>query len=304
MQGEQPFVTWCLALEYLQRCLRGAAPEGEGDTLLKALMGRQLEHTKVKRSNPVWEQAVTGLQNTSAAYVQANSLLLSGANTIMGVIGDSAPGTAKIYRYHELCNSLAHLQKKGWDVSDELGAYQNYKLYANTVKLLSDLYGKVARVAQEEQELAQETVAQLTWIAGEPPTEDSLMDLVGEIQRFYAQCRQSNQVYRTELEMQFSGEPKELAHRMMTLFETVREGAKITNPIEIIARFSSDPVAQLKEYSSGLQKIAEFADVVKRQFQKLAGNDQTAVDTDTARAVMDELDYILEITENLEVRPC
>ena len=130
------------------------------------------------------------------------------------------------------------------------------------------------------------------------------MDLVGEIQRFYAQCRQSNQVYRTELEMQFSGEPKELAHRMMTLFETVREGAKITNPIEIIARFSSDPVAQLKEYSSGLQKIAEFADVVKRQFQKLAGNDQTAVDTDTARAVMDELDYILEITENLEVRPC
>ena len=130
------------------------------------------------------------------------------------------------------------------------------------------------------------------------------MDLVGEIQRFYAQCRQSNQVYRPELEMQFSGEPKELAHRMMTLFETVREGAKITNPIEIIARFSSDPVAQLKEYSSGLQKIAEFADVVKRQFQKLAGSDQTAVDTDTARAVMDELDYILEITENLEVRPC
>ena len=43
---------------------------------------------------------------------------------------------------------------------------------------------------------------------------------------------------------------------------------------------------------------------MKRQFQKLAGSDQTAVDTDTARAVMDELDYILEITENLEVRPC
>lgn len=304
VQGEQPFVTWCLALEYLQRCLWGAVPEGEGDTLLKALMGRQPEHTKVKRSNPVWEQAVTGLQNTSAAYVQANSLLLSGANTTMGVIGDSAPSTAKIYRYHELCNSLAHLQKKGWDVSDELGAYQNYKLYANTVKLLSDLYGKVARVAQEEQKLAQETVAQLTRIVGEPPTEDSLMDLVGEIQRFYEQCQQSNQGYQPEPKTQFSGEPKELAYRMMTLVETVREGAKITSPIEIIARFSSDPVASLKEYSSGLQKISEFADVVKRKFQKLAGGDQAAVDTDTARAVMDELDYILEITENLEVRPC
>lgn len=304
VQGEQPFVTWCLALEYLQRCLWGATPEGDGDALLKTLMGRQPEHTKVQRSNPVWEQVVAGLRNASAAYAQANSLLLSGANTTMGVIGDSAPSTAKIYRYHELCNSLAHLQKKGWDVSDELGAYQEYKLYANTVKLLSELYGKVARVAQEEQRLAREAMGQLIRIVGETPTEDSLMDLVGEIQRFYAQCKQSNQVYRPELETQFSGEPKELAHKMMTLFERVREGEKITNPIEIIARFSDDPIARLKEYSSGLQKIAEFADVVKRQFQQLVGCDQAAVDTDTARAVMDELDGILEITENLEVRPC
>ena len=302
-QQEQPLITWCLALEYLERCLLGEKlDEKDSYKTLKILLGNHPADIRAKRTNKSWEQAVAGIHNASASYMQANQLLLSGANSYMGVIGDSAANTAKIYRYNELLNSLNHLEQKGWDVSDELDSYKDCKLYSNTIKTLSDLYRKIRAVAQEEQSSAKQAALRLSEVVGETPTKDSLMDLINEIKRFYAQCKQSNQVYRSDLEMKFSEEPGIWAQQLMLLFEKARDAETMTNPIEVISRFSDDPVAVLNEYVSSLQSVADFADKVKQHFQQLAGGSQTAVDIDTAEAAMNTLDQVLEITEQLEVR--
>lgn len=302
-QQEQPLITWCLALEYLERCLLGEKlDEKDSYKTLKILLGHHPADIRAKRTNKSWEQIVAGIRNASASYMQANQLLLSGANSYMGVIGDSAANTAKIYRYNELLNSLNHLEQKGWDVSDELDSYKDCKLYSSTIKTLSDLYRKIRAVAQEEQSSAKQAALRLSEVVGETPTKDSLMDLINEIKRFYAQCKQSNQVYRSDLEMKFSEEPGIWAQQLMLLFEKARDAETMTNPIEVISRFSDDPVAVLNEYVSSLQSVADFAVKVKQHFQQLAGGSQTAVDTDTAEAAMNTLDQVLEITEQLEVR--
>lgn len=164
------------------------------------------------------------------------------------------------------------------------------------------MYRKIRAVAQEEQSSAKQAALRLSEVVGETPTKDSLMDLINEIKRFYAQCKQSNQVYRSDLEMKFSEEPGIWAQQLMLLFEKARDAETMTNPIEVISRFSDDPVAVLNEYVSSLQSVADFADKVKQHFQQLAGGSQTAVDTDTAEAAMNTLDQVLEITEQLEVR--
>lgn len=300
---EQPLVTWCLALEYLERCLLGEKlDEKDHYNTLKILLGNHPADIHTKRANKSWEQVVTGIRNGSASYMQANQLLLSGSNSYMGVIGDPAANTAKIYRYNELLNSLNHLEQKGWDVSDELDSYKDCKLYSNTIKILSDLYRKIRAVAQEEQSSAKQAALKLSEVVGETPTKDSLMDLINEIKRFYAQCKQSNQVYRSDLEMKFSEEPGIWAKELMILFEMARDAEKIKNPIEVISRFADNPMATLNERISSLQAVAEFADKVKQHFQQLAGGSQAAVDTDTAEDAMKTLDQVLEITEHLEVR--
>ena len=305
VQEEQPLITWCLALEYLKRCLLGEKLDGKDSyNTLKILLGNHSADIHVKRTNKSWEQVVTGIQNTSASYIQANQLLVSGANSYMGIIGDSAANTAKIYRYNELLNSLKHLEQKGWDVSDELDAYKGCKLYSNTIKTLSDLYRKVQTVAQEEQNLAKQAALKLSEIVGETPTKDSLIDLINEIKRFYAQCKQSNQAYRSDLEMKFSEEPGIWAQELMALFEMARDAEKITNPIAVITRFADDPIAMLNERISSLQAVSEFANKVKQHFQQLAGGSQAAVDTATAEEAMNTLDQVLEITEHLEVQAC
>ena len=303
IQQEQPLVTWCLALEYLERCLLGEKLDGKDPyKTLKILLGSHPADIHAKRTNKSWEQVVTGIRNASASYMQANQLLLSGANSYMGVIGDSAANTAKIYRYNELLNSLSHLEQKGWDVSDELDAYKDCKLYSNTIKTLSDLYRRIQIVAQEEQRSAKQAALELSEVVGETPTKDVLMDLINEIKRFYAQCKQSNQVYRSDLEMKFSEEPGVWAQELMMLFEMARDAEKIKNPIEVITRFADDPMATFNERISSLQAVADFADRVKQHFQQLAGGSQAAVDTDTAEEAMNTLDQVLEITEHLEVR--
>ena len=303
IQQEQLLVTWCLALEYLERCLLGEKLDGKDRyKALKALLGNHPTDIHAKRTNQSWEQVVTGIRNASASYMQANQLLLSGANSYMGVIGDSATSTAKIYRYNELLNSLSHLEQKGWDVSDELDAYKDCKLYSNTIKTLSDLYRKIRTVAQEEQRSAKQAALKLSEVVGAAPTKDLLVDLINEIKQFYAQCKQSNQVYRSDLEMKFSEEPGVWAQELMMLFEMARDAEKIKNPIEVITCFADDPIATLNERISSLQAVAEFADKVKQHFQQLAGGSQTAVDTDTAEEAMNTLDQVLEITEHLEVR--
>lgn len=303
MQGEQPLITWCLALEYLQRCLLGEKPE-EKDAyeLLKVLLGEQPANSHLHRFNKSWEQVVAGMRNATASYSQAHMFLLSGANSTMGVIGDAAAKTAKIYRYSELLNSIAHLQKKGWDISDELEPYKDYKLYSSTIKTLLNLYGKIRTVAQEEKRLAKEASLSLIEAVGETPTKDSLIDLINAIKQFYAQCKQSNQIYRTDLEMKFIDEPVVLAQKLMTLFEVARDAENITNLIEVLSRFSDDPITSLNDRIADLKTIADFADQVKQRFQQLAGGSQAAVDTVMAQEAINELSEILDIVENLEVR--
>lgn len=303
VQQEQPLVTWCLALEYLERCLLGEKLDGKDRyKTLRILLGNHPTDIHTKRTNKSWEQVVTGIRNASASYMQANQLLLSGANSYMGVIGDSAANTAKIYRYNELLNSLSHLEQKGWDVSDELDAYKDCKLFSSTIKTLSDLYRKIRTVAQEEQRFAKQAALKLSEVVGETPTKDVLMDLINEINQFYAQCKQSNQAYRSDLEMKFSEEPSVWAQELMMLFEMARDAEKIKNPIEVITHFADDPMATLNERISSLQAVSEFADKVKQHFQQLAGGSQAAVDTDTAEKAMNTLDQVLEITEHLEVQ--
>lgn len=303
VQGEQPLITWCLALEYLKRCLLGDKPEEkDAYALLKVLLGGQPDNSNLNRVNNSWEQVVAGIHNAASSYSQAHMFLLSGANSTMGVIGDSASNTAKIYRYNELLNSLEHLQKKGWDISEELGPYKDYKLYSSTIKTLSDLYGKVRTVAQEEKRLAKEASLSLIDAVGETPTRDSLIDLINAIKQFYAQCKQSNQMYQPDLEMKFKDEPVVWAQKLMTLFEIARDAENITNPIEVLSRFSGDPITALNNHIRDLKKIAGFADQVKQRFQQLAGGGQAAVDTVMAQEAINELREILDIVENLEVR--
>lgn len=157
-EKEHPVITWCVAAEYIQGLINGISFEGMSEEqLLHQIMLENSSKNTLERKNKEWKDVLTYLTNQASMRGTVRNSLVSGSNTIMGIVGDTVSGKVQFYRTYELCNSLRHLESKGWDISGELTDY-NSKAYENIRSYLQGLYTKVAAIVTSEKKLAKETI--------------------------------------------------------------------------------------------------------------------------------------------------
>ena len=295
---EQPVITWCLALEYLQRLLCGEAlEESSNDRLLQQLFsGSSAVNNYQSRDNAAWNDVFASVKNAQSIYMQVREYLQKGANTSMGVAGDPVQSSAKIYRYSELIRSLEHLRQKNWDLSDELNQIKNPKQFSMILRQLDELYHKIETVVAQEKQLAQKALEDFHAVFGEAPTIENLAALSGEIASFFAQCNQSNQPYPNHLKKKFDEEPLEFAQRVQNIYASVHSRTGITDHVALLQAFSQNPVGALRGITSSLNELAALADKAKNQHQPLTGV-QISVDTERAQQATRKLAAVLMVMD-------
>ena len=295
---EQPVITWCLALEYLQRLLCGEAlEESSNDRLLQQLFsGSSAVNNYQSRDNAAWNDVFASVKNAQSIYMQVREYLQKGANTSMGVAGDPVQSSAKIYRYSELLRSLEHLRQKNWDLSDELNQIKNPKQFSMILRQLDELYHKIETVVAQEKQLAQKALEDFHAVFGEAPTIENLAALSGEIASFFAQCNQSNQPYPNHLKEKFDEEPLEFAQRVQNIYASVHSRTGITDHVALLQAFSQNPVGALRGITSSLNELAALADKAKNQHQPLTGV-QISVDTERAQQATRKLAAVLMVMD-------
>lgn len=298
-----PIITWGLAIEYIQRLIMGEmVDDSDNDVMLKQLIKEEPEFKKVEHLNTVWNDTITFLKNNYASVIQPIRVnMVSGSNSMMGVIGDSStPSSVECYRTSELYESLQYLQEHNWNLIDELPEKNDGKIYSQIVNHLISLYDKVKLLVEEEKKVARSKIKELEKIIGAKPDEIELVKLINEIQGFYNTCMIAHVAFKTELKSKFDDEPIDYAKRVMRLYNLLLSAEMETDMIELLRLYASNPSGKLQEIVSDLKALETFANKVEKDHRKADGNvDQ--IDPLIVENALDKLTEISDAIEKLEV---
>lgn len=269
---EHPILTWCLAVEYLQKLLYGEKLQflPEEELLRQLVIGKSNERND-RRLNSDWNDVLTFLSNQTSVKGVIHNYLAAGSNTIMGIVGESAAGGVPFYRTRELLNSVNHLKAKGWDICDELTGGEAMQ-YENVRAYLKSLYVKIHAVVESEKKLAESVLKNFERLIGEKPSEEDYMEVVAEIRKFYETCHTAHESYATELKIKFDGEPQEQAKIAVGCYKKLKEEQKNVNEIQSLQFYSQRPVEKLQSIIDALTSVETFAAKLKETHRKMLGN--------------------------------
>lgn len=300
--GEQPIITWCLAVEYIQRLIMGEEiGELDKNKLLQILikgepMGQGLEHR-----NAVWSDTITFLKNKSASVEEPiRAILKAGSNSMMSVIGDSSPRDGECYRTNELYASLEHLWKVNWDLRGELPDKSDSHFYMRIVNHLLALYDKLERLVEEEKKVAQTLLDSLERTLGEKPNQQTLSRLIQVSQRLFNTCGIANVPYKTELKKKFDEEPIVYAEKVMKLYNAVSQGVNQTDMMELLKVYAGNPCGKLGVIVEDIAALEKFAQIQEEKHKNLQGNVES-IDPSLVDSALEKLGEISETIGKLEV---
>ena len=299
--GEHPVITWCIAAEYIQRLFNGEDLDGlSEEKLLHQIMHEKASSKTVSRTNQDWKDVLTYLGNQASMKGTLNNSLVSGSNTIMGIVGEQTSGKVQFYRTHELFNSLKHLQDVRWNISDELEKYKE-KPYENIRSYLQGLYSRVNTVVASEKKLAKETIKKFEDLIGSDPSEEDYIDVIKAISDFYVTCNTAREVYSSSLKAKFEDEtPKEQAKKAIGLYQTLKEVLKCKEPMRLLLIFSKAPREKLDEIICDLSQVETFANKLQEDHSKLIG-DIEQVDPLILGGALEKLEALSNSIEEMEV---
>ncbi len=300
-KSEHPVITWCLAAEYIEGLISGISFDGlSNEQMLHQMMFDSTSKSDLIRTNKDWNDVLVYLAHQSSQRGSVKSSLVSGSNTIMGVVGDTGSSKVPFYRTIELFNSIDHLRSKEWDISDELTEY-NSKAYEAIRSYLQGLYQKVKVILESEKKLAKETIKSFENLLGKDPSEEDYICVVDAISEFYSTCNMAHVVYSSILKEQFEfSSPKEQAQRAIGLYRTLKDCIAKKSNIDLLQIFATAPREKLDEIISNLKKVESFALQLKdNHSKKLGGIEQ--VDPLVLNGALEKLESLSDTIEEMEV---
>ena len=300
-EKEHPVITWCVAAEYIQGLINGISFEGMSEEqLLHQIMLENSSKNTLERTNKEWKDVLTYLTNQASMRGTVRNSLVSGSNTIMGIVGDTVSGKVQFYRTYELCNSLRHLESKGWDISGELTDY-NSKAYENIRSYLQGLYTKVAAIVTSEKKLAKETIKSFEDLLGTDTSEEDYINVVRAISEFYTTCNMAHEVYASALKERFERKtPKEQAKEAIGLYHLLKDNSKSKDNMKLLQIFAKAPREKLDDIISSLTQVETFALKLKDNHSKMLG-DVDQIDLLILEGALEKLESLSNTIEEMEV---
>ena len=298
---EHPVITWCIAVEYIQSLMNGDDFDGlSEEQMLHQIMLEKSSNTVLMRTNKEWVDVLTYLGNQASMRETVRNYLVSGSNTIMGIIGEQVSGKIPFYRTYELMNSVHHLKKQGWNISEELTGY-NSKAYENIRLYLEGLYKKVDAIVISEKKLVKKTIKKFEELLGVEPSEEDYMKVVNAISEFYTTCNMAHEVYTSSLKEKFEVDsPKEQANLAIGLYQLLKESVRNKDNMKLLQIFSKAPRERLDEIISNLVQVETFALRLKDNRSSMLG-DIEQVDPLILEGALEKLKCLSDVIEKMEV---
>lgn len=297
---EHPVITWCLAIEYIQRLLLGQNLEKKTDDELLRIMLRGALPGKIeKRSDQAWQDVLTYLENQKSKREEINSSLISGSKTIMGIVGDKAEGKVPFFRTSELLESLAHLRSKGWNISDEISSFEGSQ-FESIRKYLLSLYSKIEILVESEKKIGKEKISEFEVLLGKNPDEAKYQEVASQIQEFYTTCGTAHEHYTSDLKSKFDDAPIDQAKAAMSYYTTLKEALDEKDSIGLLKRFSQRPIEKLGSLIKDLNDVEKFAKSLYDTHSKLIGDVET-IDPLLLEGALTKLEALSDKISEMEV---
>ncbi len=298
---EHPVITWCIASEYVHGLICGENYDGLSE---KELLYRFIDDNGtanlITRTNKDWRDVQTYFTNHASERIMVRNMLVSGSNTIMGIVGEQPSGKVRFYRTFELINSVKHLNEKNWDISIELNDYSS-KSYENIRAYLQALYGKVDAVVLSEKKLAKETIKAFENLLGTNPTEEDYINVVKAISEFYTTCNMAHEVYSSSLKERFErNSPKDQAKKAIGLYQTLKDSIKNKDTMNLLSIFSKGPREELDDICNALSQVETFANKLQQNHSRMLG-DVEQVDPVILDSALEKLESLSNTIEEMEV---
>nr|WP_298055575.1 hypothetical protein [uncultured Lachnoanaerobaculum sp.] len=297
---EHPVITWCLAIEYIQRLLLGQNLEKKTDYELLRILLRESFSCKVeKRLDKDWQDVLIYLENQKSQREQINSSLISGSKTIMGIVGERAESKVPFFRTSELLESLTHLRRKRWDISDEIASFEGSQ-YENIRKYLQGLYSKIETIVKSEKKYGKEKIDEFEALLGKDPDEARYLEVASQIQEFYITCGTAHEYYNSELKMKFDDAPVEQAKEAIGFYFTLKSALVEKDNIELLKQFSQRPIENIASVIGDLKDVEKFAKILYDKHSKMIGEVET-IDPLVLESALSNLEELSDKISEMEV---
>lgn len=297
--SEHPVITWCLAIEYLQRLLYGQKLGGKShEELLRVLMRTVVPIKAEDREDPAWKDVLVFLNNQKFIKDQINASLVSGSKTLMGIVGEKAESKVPFFRTSELLNSIAHLDNNNWDIMSELQQYTGSQ-YENIRKYLQSLYQKIDSVVMSEKKIAQTKLKEFESLIGKNPTESSYQEVAAAIQEFYVTCGTAHEHYNSDLKSKFDESPFEQAKYAINQYQNLKNAISSDDRIELLKLFSQRPIENLSKIIKALNDVEAFAKRLYTTHSNLLGGVET-IDPLLLESALSKLEELSNRIEEME----
>ncbi len=300
-EKEHPVVTWCLAAEYLQRLLYGEKIKATSDeNLLLHLLTTNAKKMSKDRIDDAWNDVIIFMENKSSKKSTLNSYLVSGSNTVMGVVGaGNVSGDIRFYRTKELINALTHLKAQKWDISNELEAYTSPQ-FESVRKYLSDIYSRIHAVVDSERKLARDSIKAFEKLVGKTVSEKDYLEIANEIQTFFTNCDNAHEYNPTELKIKFDNTPGEQAKLVIGNYNNLKQMLSSEDEIGLLSFFAGGPVEKMYEIVKDLQAVEDKAVNLKKKHGNVDGGMDT-IDPLLQEAVLEKLSKLSDRVSEMEV---
>ena len=268
--GELQVITWSITIDYLHRIIYGENVSNLNDIdLLERIIKTDIKKNSKKFLNKDWNDLIQFVDTQQSKIINYKNYLRIASKTSQGIVGKSISSSPEFYRTRELLSSIEHLKKVHWNIKEELDGC-NQTSYEVILDHLKSLYSKIDKVSKSQRVLTKDIIKKFEGIVGDNPTRNLYIDIIKQIQDFYAYCNEAHETYSSDLKIKFDRDPMEQANEAIGLYENLKSAIDNKDGITLLMFSTQQYLERFNELIENFEKLEALAISVSANRQKVS----------------------------------
>ena len=303
-QKQLPVMEWCFVIQYLKARICGVQFQTDDPIKTIEVLREKLNAKDIgERASKEWSDLAGFVKNHESEFDAAQKYLKHASATTMGAIkGSTSIKDNEIYRVEEMLCVVEKLIAADWDIEAKLprDIPAKHMLY-NHAALLKQLYSRIRKAVEAEQEKAEGKLDELKAYVGELTTENLVVNMNAILNLF--NTLSTNGIWSLQGQKQRYGKaPLELAEEIMSAVRTITE-ARDKSVTQVLAMYSENALASISDWVKSFKEIERVAVLEARkaeaELQRIGVHSYSG---ELIAAAQAEMENLCEILDNMEVR--